>query len=72
MIDRFSDAVKNELQAYVYRLIDPRDGKTFYVGKGRGDRVFQHVKEFESISTDQTSIMNPKLKTIAEIKRAGF
>ncbi|KAA9370171.1 hypothetical protein H9643_01020 [Ochrobactrum sp. Sa2BUA5] len=72
MIDRFSDAVKNELQAYVYRLIDPRDGKTFYVGKGRGDRVFQHVKEVESISTDQNSIMNPKLETIAEIKRAGF
>ena len=30
---------------YVYRLIDPRTYQTFYVGKGKGDRVFQHVKE---------------------------
>ncbi|GHU71978.1 hypothetical protein FACS189450_08920 [Spirochaetia bacterium] len=29
---------------YVYRLIDPRNKNTFYVGKGKGDRVFAHVK----------------------------
>jgi len=31
------------LKWYVYRLIDPRNGETFYVGKGQGDRVFQHA-----------------------------
>ncbi|MDV8003073.1 hypothetical protein [Rhodococcus sp. IEGM 1408] len=27
---------------YVYLLVDPRDGKPFYVGKGRGDRAQAH------------------------------
>lgn len=29
---------------YVYELIDPRDHKVFYVGKGTGDRAYQHQK----------------------------
>lgn len=29
--------------SYVYGLIDPRNNAVFYVGKGRGDRRFQHV-----------------------------
>lgn len=27
---------------YVYALIDPRDGGTFYIGKGNGRRMYQH------------------------------
>jgi len=30
---------------YVYKLIDPRNNKTFYVGKGKGNRVNDHEKE---------------------------
>jgi hypothetical protein len=30
---------------YVYILIDGRDGSTFYVGKGKDSRLFQHEKE---------------------------
>lgn len=30
---------------YVYELIDPRDGKVFYVGKGCRDRIDQHEGE---------------------------
>lgn len=29
-------------QYYVYVLVDPRDGAIFYVGKGLGDRMFNH------------------------------
>lgn len=30
---------------YVYELADPRDGSVFYVGKGKGDRKSQHVRD---------------------------
>ena len=38
-IDRFPQEVIEALGHYVYRLIDPRNGETFYVGKGQGDRM---------------------------------
>ena len=41
----FKQSVKEALGYYVYALVDPRDNKIFYVGKGRGDRVFQHAEE---------------------------
>lgn len=40
----FPPGVADKLGTYVYRLIDPRNGETFYVGKGKGDRVFAHVR----------------------------
>lgn len=30
---------------YVYHLIDPRDGKPFYVGKGKGNRIEAHERQ---------------------------
>jgi hypothetical protein len=52
---------------YVYELADPRDGKVFYVGKGKGRRINQHVQEAKS-----GKIGNPfKLDHIREILRAG-
>lgn len=30
---------------YVYQLIDPRNGKIFYVGKGSGDRLNDHERD---------------------------
>ena len=43
-IEKFSNEVCKELKYYVYRLIDPRNGNTFYVGKGKNNRVFAHAK----------------------------
>lgn len=53
---------------YVYGLIDPRNKKIFYIGKGTGNRVFEHERESQR-SPDSEKL---KLKTIAEIKVAGF
>jgi hypothetical protein len=39
----FSDAVTKMLGNYVYRLVDPRNAETFYVGKGVKNRVFDNV-----------------------------
>jgi hypothetical protein len=59
-------------------LIDPRNGETFYVGKGRGNRVFDHVKgkvpdkEFENLSAKMQiihDIHNSDLEVIHIIHR---
>lgn len=42
---RFKQEVAKQLGFYVYRLVDPRNGNTFYVGKGKGDRVFSHIHD---------------------------
>lgn len=33
---------------YVYRLIDPRDSSAFYIGKGKGQRAWQHELDARS------------------------
>jgi hypothetical protein len=65
--ERFPPGVADQLQVYVYRLIDPRNGETFYVGKGKGDRVFAHSRG--EIASDE---LGAKLKRIHEIQIAGF
>lgn len=66
---RFPPEVENELDYYVYRLIDPRNGETFYVGKGRGNRVFAHVHAAKDLDGDELS---NKLARIHQINLAGF
>ncbi len=72
--DRFSQEVTDRLKWYVYRLIDPRNGETFYVGKGRGNRVFQHAKADLAASTDENAedAIDLKLQRIKEIVAAGL
>lgn len=42
LVDEFSPFVQEQIGWYVY-LPDPRDGGVFYVGKGSGNRVFEHA-----------------------------
>jgi len=65
----FPPDVVPKLKTYVYRLIDPRNGETFYVGKGQGNRVFAHLHDELSREGDDLS---DKLKRIREIRVAGF
>lgn len=66
----FSDHVCENLRIYIYRLIDPRNGETFYVGKGRENRVFEHIRE--NIPDDETDRLSAKLDRIRAIKAAGL
>jgi len=59
----FPPAVISKVGIYVYLYRDPRDGKIFYVGKGKGQRAFQHlVDEKDGV----------KRKKIQEIRSAGL
>lgn len=67
--DSFPPDVAQKLRTYVYRLIDPRNGETFYVGKGKGNRVFAHIRAEQNLEGDE---IDNKLKRIREIRLAGF
>ena len=41
----FDEKTKLELKYYVYLLINPETKTPFYVGKGEGNRVFDHLDE---------------------------
>lgn len=68
-IESFPAEVVRTLKTYVYRLIDPRNGETFYVGKGQGDRVFSHIRGEQKLEGDE---LDNKLKRVREIRLAGF
>jgi hypothetical protein len=63
----FTNDVIEKLSHYVYRLIDPRNGETFYVGKGKGNRVFDHVN-----GSTKEDALSEKMARIHSIRLAGF
>ena len=68
-IDAFPPGVIEKLKTYVYRLIDPRNGETFYVGKGKGNRIFAHIRGEQGIEGDE---LDNKMKRIRQIRLAGI
>lgn len=53
---------------YVYGLIDPRDNTIFYIGKGSGNRIFQHEQE----NLKHPDRKKLKLDRIAQIHEQGL
>ncbi len=60
----FSPYVIEQIGWYVYALQDPRDKKIFYIGKGKGNRVFAHASD---ATEDEASELNLKLDLIRQI-----
>ncbi len=70
--ERFSltlqEPIKENLLHYVYLLIDPRTDNIFYVGKGYGNRINQHLSDALEAKTIETK----KILTIRAIEQAGL
>ncbi len=62
----FSAYVQERLGYYVYLLSDPQDKRIFYVGKGKGNRIFAHAKD--ALDDEHES---DKLERIREIRNSG-
>lgn len=65
---KLSQSAIEKLGYYVYLLIDPTNNKVFYVGKGHGNRINQHVLG----ALDENLKETEKIKRIREIEKAGF
>lgn len=67
----FSPAVVSKVGIYVYLYRDPRDGKIFYVGKGKGQRAFQHLTDekdgakYNKIREIRNARLEPKIEILA-------
>lgn len=73
MMNSFSETVSKKLGNYVYRLIDPRNGETFYVGKGKGNRVFHHAQGvLKFTNNDEEDQVSVKSKRIQDILNDGL
>jgi hypothetical protein len=53
------------LKSYVYVYIDPRDERPFYIGKGKGGRLFSHLR---LIQQPDDPLESEKVRRIAELR----
>lgn len=60
---KFSPGEIEKIDHYVYVYLDPRNDKPFYIGMGKGNRAFDHLK-------DQSE--SEKAARIREIRDAGL
>ena len=75
-IKKFSDSTlsvlnNGERRFYVYCLTDLKKDKILYIGKGCGNRIFEHEQAARSQDGDLGDIDVPERKTIAKCKKLG-
>ncbi len=63
----FTLDIINQINWYVYALRDPCTNTIFYIGKGKGNRVFQHASD----ALDKPGVETEKLDTIRRILASG-
>lgn len=63
--------VSDELQAYVYMLVDPDSGVPFYVGKGHGLRHAAHLAEALDSVEETSGERKGKVAKIEEVLARG-
>lgn len=60
---------------YIYALIDPRKDEIFYIGKGKGNRYLEHIKELKELDkkhSQRKKGINPnKVERIKAIIESG-
>lgn len=63
----FDILTQQKLGSYVYMLVNPIDNNPFYIGKGKNNRVFDHINLNINDCIDGEDL---KLEIIAKIKKA--
>ena len=64
----FDNLTSSKLAYYVYALVNPLNGQVFYIGKGNGNRVFDHVN---GVLNSSESTLSLKQNEISEIIQNG-
>ena len=59
----FPPNVRKQIKYYVYLYIDPRNDEVFYIGKGKGNRCFAHLK---------SNAESDKVERILELRKLGL
>jgi len=60
---QITEEVSEILKSYVYIYIDSRNNEVFYIGKGKGGRLFSHLEDKSETE---------KVNRIKEIRKSGF
>ncbi len=68
-VDGFTPEVAAKLRSYVYLLVDPRTGRPFLVGRGKGDRCFRDLASLRRSASEGTG--DPVAARVGEIEAAG-